>query len=211
MSDTEAVDSTPWPVPEGSLATEELLLTLESLAYLSLELEPAAIALLDKRSDHDGLQAVWLHDVAHLIDATEAVIDKVKEIQQAAAVEFCRALPFPAPSSVAYADARPLIPRFPKNRIAWDNASLASDVRARIVAAMEPKVRGGLYGEGVDLFTKHAMLVVQEALAAMEKVVTLSGNNAKTTGLKKLGLDPDDYCTAEKQDPVVQVVKEGHR
>lgn len=199
MTDTTTEEtSAPWPVPAGTLASEDLMETIESLVFLGDALEFSAVNLLDKRPEKgDPLRDVWVHDLAVLIDRLETVVDKVKEVQHAAAVEFCGAMPFPCPSNVSFADTRPLVPRFPKNRTAWDNASLAADIRARIAAQVEDATAGD----------PAAMQAYEITMGQAEKIVTLSGGNAKTTGIKALGLDPDDYCQSEKQDPIVQVVK----
>lgn len=201
MTTDAPTETAPWPIPAGTLASENLSAYLESMAFEAATAEGEVLDLIDKRPESDDpLRDVWNHDLAVVIDRLETIIDKAKEVQHAAAVAFCRALPFPAPSSITYADTRPLVPRFPKNRTAWDNAALAMAVRSEIIT-------GVLDGIEDPEAEEVAASVAARTAGAFEAVITLSGNNAKTTGIRALGLDPDEFCTSEKRDPEVQVVK----
>lgn len=206
MTETEqTMDHAPWPVPDGTLIDPVLEEVVGSFPEIASLFERGVMTLLDKRAlvidaeDADALREVWMHDLARTVDQASLLIEKITEVRRAAAIAFCKALPFPAPSNVSYADCRPMLPRFPKNRTAWDNAALAMDVRAKILEKV---------AETFVVSEHEAILAAAEvAMGQTEAIVTLSGNHAKTTGIKALGLDPDDYCTSEKQDPDLQVVK----
>ena len=148
------------------------------------------------KADEEG-HATYLHDLATIIDVIETVVDTLRETQDEVAATFARALPF-GTAFVAYPDLRPMKPRFPKDRKAWDNELLQAAVIRRILEDQPDRLVDPDTGQPFD---------PRETVDAVLDVVSLNGSNAKTGGIKRLGLDPDDYCHAEKKDPTVQVTK----
>lgn len=203
MTDTETTTTddlpTPWPVPEGTRLPLEVLRLLadmtegaETIAAASFDLVKDA-PVKAREEDH----AVYLHDLAVLIDSIETMVDTLRETQSEMAATFARELPYQT-SLVAYGDLRPMKPRYPKDRKGWDNEALAADVLPALTADIPDSLVDPETG------TPHRP---REIVDRVLSVVSLTGSNVKTTGIKKLGLDPDDYCHASKADPTVQIVK----
>jgi hypothetical protein len=179
MTDTTAHPDAIWPVPEGTRLPPDLArLTLGKITTAAEDLERAVVDLVDNRpvpADEEA-HAVYIHDLAYLVDHLESAIDRTKTVQAEAAEALAKALPFGTPR-VAFPGLRPLTPRWGGERKKWANDLLQEKVRPRL-------------------------------LEAVLSVVSLIGSNVKTTGLKALGLDPNDYCQMEKKPPTVQVTKD---
>lgn len=196
MTDTETPTAPPedaiWPIPEGSLLEPGTRAATVAAQGILGELEEATMALLDAapvkaHPDHP----VFVHDLAWMVDALEGIIDKAKVIQAEVASALAHAIPF-GTSHVTFPDVRPLTPRWGGERKGWENDLLRDAVRPRLL--VDPETGEKRDPEGV--------------LETTLSVVSLIGSNVKTTGLKKLGIDPDDYCHKEKRPPTVQVTKE---
>lgn len=195
VSDEEAaaivMGTAPWPIPEGS--------TLDDAARHHLD---EVVALIDDWSQdwgrffkdrpvkRDPHYPAYVHDLAEIIDKTDWAIDVLKGILDDASEALARAVPF-GTSHVTFPDCRPLTPRWGGERKEWRNDLLMDDVRPRIL--FDPET-----GEKRD---------GEEVLEATLSVVSMIGSNVKTGGLKKMGLDPDDYCHKAPKPPTVQVVK----
>lgn len=189
MTTTEETEI--WPVPEGTLMVPALTETLEMMGVAAHHLGPLVLDLIAEKPERDDAdREAWVHDLAVLVDGMESIIDLIREAQTEAAEALARAVPYEI-SNVTFSDTRALTPRWPKDRKAWQNDRLRDDVRARVLADENGEAR-----PGADVFE------------TLESIVSIIGSNVKTTGLKKLGLDPDDYCMSEKRPPTVQVVKE---
>jgi len=202
MSDTtethEDLDPSRWPVPEGTRMTETMTRSLEDLLDAAGYIESGSFDLIKTapvKADEEAWP-VYLHDLATLIDKIEWAVDILRETQAEVAATFARALPY-GTAFVAYPDLRPMKPRFPKDRKAWDNELLQAAVIRRLVEKA-PRLGNMDTGETYD---------PRELVDAVLDVVSLNGSNAKTGGIKRLDLDPDDYCQSEKKDPQVQVTK----
>lgn len=191
---TTPVESAPWPVPDGTLLEPESWGLLGNLMagadrlrfvvgdFLSLDNRP-----VKRHPTHD----VYVHDLAAMIDTLEKIQEAVQEARGALDAAFCQAVPFQT-SSVTYADTRPLVPRFGGERVKWENELLREDVYPLVV--MDPEEEGVF---------RHPESVREACFS----VVSLNGSNVKVTGLRALGLDPDDYCHKVPKAAVVQVVK----
>lgn len=200
MTETETTElPTPWPIPQGTRLPEEVLGLLVDMEAGSAVVANAFMDLTKgapvkaREEDH----AVYLHDLAVLIDGIEKIVDSLRETREEVAATFARELPYQT-SLVAYGDLRPMKPRFPKDRKGWDNEALQADVLPALTADIPDNLVDPETG------TPHRP---REIVDRVLSVVSLTGSNVKTTGIKALGLDPDDYCHASKADPTVQVVK----
>lgn len=183
-------DSAPWPIPDGTLIPEELSILLARLHDIGEALEGTVMALDAKRPvKRDEFHPVWLHDMALVLDALDRHAAKVKEVFEFAAERFCREIPY-GTSAVTFGDVRPMKPRFASERKGWRNDLLQEDVIPLLLA--DP-----------DSGEKRSP---EDVLAVTLSVVSLNGSNAKTTGIKGLGLDPDDYCFRTPTAPTVQFV-----
>lgn len=184
--DPTPVESAPWPVPEGTRLEPEAWDLLATMLQCAEALGFIVVDYLDRKpvKRHPG-HPVYVHDLAALIDTLEKVQEAVQEARGAVDDAFCHALPFGTPS-VTYADTRPLVPRFGGERTKWENDLLREDVLPLLV-------------EDVG----HP----EEVRDRCFSVVSLNGSNVKVTGLRALGLDPDDYCHKVPKAAQVQVVK----
>lgn len=188
---TTPVESAPWPIPEGTRLDPETWDLLAQMIVAADALQARVVEYVAERPvTRDPSHPVYIHDLAKVLDTLEKVLDSLKASQVHAAEFFCRALPFGTPS-VTYGDTRPLIPRFGGQRVNWRNDLLADDVLPLLV--MDPE--SGEKRDSVD---------VRDLCFS---VVSLNGSNVKVTGLRALGLDPDDYCHKVPKAAEVQVVK----
>lgn len=180
-----------WPVPEGSLMPGlPDRLDITALALAAVESDVMALiegAPVKAHGDHP----VYVHDLADALDRLEWIIDKAKEIQAEVASNLARAIPFGTPR-IAFPGLRPLTPHWGGERKAWANDLLQEKVKPRLLT--DPETGERRTPEGV--------------LDATLSVVSLNGTNAKVTGLRALGIDPDDYCKKEPKPPTVQVTKD---
>lgn len=193
----EAVDPGRWPVPSGTLLSSEGHGFLDLLIEYADLLQGEVVAMTSKapvkaHEDH----AVYLHDLGTVVDKLERALDSIKETQTEAAALLARGLPF-GTAFVAWPDLRPMKPRFPKDRTKWDNELLQAAVVRRIIEKT-PRLGNMDTGEAYD---------PRGLVDAVLDVVSLNGSNAKSGGIKRLDLDPDDYCHAEKASPSVQIQK----
>lgn len=189
-------DSAPWPIPEGTLVNPQALHDLGEIIALLTSVESGLVELLDSEPVRaDPSHPLYVHDLAILVDHLEGIRDKVTELREMAAVQFCRAIPFQT-SVVSFGDTRPLIPRFGGDRKGWKNDLLADAVKPRLLQTLDE-----------DLEPTGELRGAQEVLDVTLSVLTLNGSNVKVTGLRKIGLDPDDFCRKVPKDPTVQVVK----
>ncbi len=183
-----------WPKPEGeTLGSPNLW---EALTHTRADLdrvEQETISLLAAAPvKADDSHPMFVHDLAFLVDHLEHVIDKAKAIQAEAGEHLAKAVPFGTPR-IAFPGLRPLTPRWGGNRTAWANDLLAEHVRPRILMADPEAAEMRSPGEVLDLAFS---------------VVSLNGSNVKVTGLRALGLDPDDYCRKSPAPPSIQVTKD---
>lgn len=191
----EPTTTDPWPVPDGSLFPEESLGRVWSMAVDAGATEADVEAFLANspvkaHEDHP----VYVHDLAILVDAFESIIDRLKLIQAEVASKLAQAIPY-GTSLVAYRDTRPLTPRWGGQRKEWANDLLQADVKPRVTHDPES-------GEARS---------PEDVMEVAFSVVSLNGSNVKVTGLRALGLDPDDYCHKEPKPPTVQVTKDLER
>lgn len=186
-----------WPVPSKTLLSSEGHGFLDLLVEYAGLLQGEAVKLTSNApvKAHEDHQ-VYLHDLGTIVDKIETVLDSLKETQAEAAARLAQGLPF-GTSFVAWPDLRPMKPRFPKDRTKWDNELLQAAVVRRIIEET-PRLGNMDTGEAYD---------ARETVDRVLDVVSLNGSNAKTGGIKRLGLDPDDYCHAEKAQPSVQIQK----
>jgi hypothetical protein len=193
MTDTTPHPDAIWPEPDGTRLTEKAPSGLGRVVTGLEDLEQAVMDLVDGRpvQADEAAHAVYVHDLAYLVDHLESAIDRAKSIQAEAAEALAKALPFGTPR-VAYPGLRPLTPRWGGERKKWANDLLQEKVKPRLL--VDPETGEKRSPEGV--------------LDAVLSVVSLIGSNVKTTGLKALGLDPNDYCQMEKKPPTVQVTKD---
>lgn len=201
------------PRPEPTASSEELAwLTqtpegagLPDLLGRALHHFDGALEVLEKayvelvkakpvRRDHAPYHA-WVWQMAQVVDRIEGVQDKLKEVRAAAGEEMCRALPVGV-TLVAFPETRPMTPRWGGDRNGWKNDLLQEDVKPRLLMKLDED--GQPTGELRD---------PQDVLDTTLSVVSLIGNNVKTTGLKKLGINADDYCHKTPTPPDVQVTK----
>lgn len=195
MTDTETPlpEDAIWPVPDGSLLAENAKKGLGQ-ATGGLELvEGAVMDLLDGAPvKADPTHEVLVHDLAWMVDHLEYVIDRAKSIQAEAATALAKAVPFGTPR-IGFPGLRPLTPRYGGTRKEWANDLLLEHVRPRVLMS-DPEA-----GE---------MRSPQEVFDVVLSVVSLNGSNAKVTGIRALGLDPDDYCKKTPAPPTIQVTKD---
>lgn len=184
MTDTaeDLVPIIPWPAPPGTVCPT-LHLAMGSTQGSLLAVETMVLEVLDAEPSD-----VRTHDLALMIDHLDLLRTKLREIEDAVQEAFCQALPYKT-TSVGYPDCAALIPRWGGSRIQWDSKTLRDDVRSKVLREFntDPAAEG--------------------AFDLVEKVVSITGSNVKTTGLKKLGLDPDDYSEKVPKAPSVQVVR----
>lgn len=191
-TETTAPEDAIWPVPEGSLLDPVMGKVLEGVFIELVATERATVDLITRapvkaHEDHP----TYVHDLATLVDRLEEIIDKAKEIQAEVASALAHAIPF-GTTHVTFPDLRSLTPRWGGERKGWENELLRDAVKPRLL--VDPET-----GEKRD---------PEDVLETTLSVVSLIGSNVKTTGLKKLGVDPDDYCHKEKRPPTIQVTKE---
>lgn len=196
--DQTETDPSRWPIPNGTLLSSEghgfLDLLVEYAGLLQGEvLDLIKNAPVKAHDDH----AKYLHDLGTVIDKIETAVDSLKETRDEAAAKLATGLPF-GTAFVAWPDVRPMKPRFPKDRTKWDNELLNAAVLRRILEDQPDRLVDPDTGQPFD---------PRETVDAVLDVVSLNGSNAKVGGIKRLGLDPDDYCHAEKAAPTVQVTK----
>lgn len=196
MTDTEQKTDAPedvnWPTPDHSLMEPNLVANIDHGRALLGEVETGLMAFLDAapvkaHPDHPA----FVHDLAWTVDNLERIIDQAKALQAEAASALAHAIPF-GTTHVTFMGLRPLTPRWGGERKGWENDLLREKVVPRLL--VDPETGEKRDPEGV--------------LETTLSVVSLIGSNVKTTGLKKLGIDPDDYCHKEKRPPTVQVTKE---
>lgn len=135
-----------------------------------------------------------LEALARVTFALDQILDVVKDLRHSYGVRLARACPF-RESLVLIDDLPPIQPRFGKDRTAWDSPRLRDDVKAEILCPADRET-----GEIRDLSP-------EAVFEAVERIVSITGSNVKTTGIKALGLDPEDYCHSEPKDPTVLFVK----
>lgn len=140
-----------------------------------------------------------LAGLAHLVDAFDRIMVQAKEARAEAAEALARALPFG--TSVASFDGLPaMTPRFPKDRSGWNSDALAHRVRREILSPAREVDQET--GEIVEVYP-----TAQEVYSALTDVVSVTGSNVKVKGLKNLGIDPDEFCTATPGTPTVQIIR----
>jgi len=189
MSEPTPVE--PWPVPDETLISEALAGFLLILGETAPHLEAAVLELTDaKPSKKSAKHPAFIHDLAVIVDALETHLDKIKTVQAFVGETLCRELPYQT-AHVGFADTRALVPRWGGNRTAWSNDRLQEDVQSRILFDEEGTARED----------------PKEVLNLAWSVVSLNGSNVKTTGLRALGLNPDDYAHQERKPPTIQVMK----
>jgi len=82
-----------------------------------------------------------------------------------------------------------------KSRRAWDNDGLLSTVRKRIVA------------DAIDAGADQSVEpTIQSTVDSIGNVYRLAGSNVRTTALKDLYIDPDEYCESSGYKFSVAVV-----
>lgn len=164
--------------------------TAENVADTLDELRPLKTSWPDQGWPSILAQGAWIIEAARCLDVIDLAAARLKQVREEVAVLLARQVPFQT-SLVVIPGCPPMEPRFSKDRKAWKNEALLTDVRPRVL--MDPES-----GEVLD-----GPAVFERTL----EVVSLIGSNVKTTGLKKLGLDPADYCTEEPKDPTVTVIR----
>lgn len=189
MSDAPA-PADPWPIPSGTLLSDEARLCLEDASVAVRTFGPELLALIEgrpvpKAPEHEA----YVHDLAVAIDALESIADEAKQVQAEAVAALARAVPYEV-SNVTFGDTRPMTIRRGGERKGWRNDLLVDDVRPRVLADENGEARSG-----------------QDVYETLVSVVSITGNNAKMTGLRKLGLDPDDYCLKDPKPPTIQIAK----
>lgn len=184
--DDVEIPSEPWPLPEGTRLPDTFQAVMSAYLDALGPLEADVMALVDGAPvrRHPDFP-VYLHDLATSLDVLEYAIDGLAALRDHLAEAFCKAVPF-GTSAVTYPDTRPLVPRFGGNRTKWENDLLREDVLPLLVADADHP---------------------EEIRDRCFSVVSLNGSNVKVTGLRALGLDPDDYCHKVPKAAVVQVVK----
>jgi hypothetical protein len=78
-------------------------------------------------------------------------------------------------------------------RKSWDNESLLSEVRKRIVKEAE---EAGL--------NEVQLVIINTAITQLNHVYRLAGANARIKALKEMGIDPDEYCESLPPVPRIQ-------
>lgn len=195
MTDTETPipEDAIWPVPDGTRLPPDLVrLTLGKITEAAEDLERGVVDLIDGRPvQADGTNhAVYVHDLAFLVDHMESAIDRLKVIQAEAGEALAKAVPFGTPR-IAFPRLRPLTPRWGGTRKEWANDLLQEHVRPRILSTVDGEAR-----DAADVYD------------LCFSIVSLNGSNAKVTGLRALGLDPDAYCKKTPAPPTIQVTKD---
>lgn len=140
--------------------------------------------------------------VASLLAEIDGTIAELRSGFDALAEDLCRAVPYSdiAPvSTIAIPGLPAMVPRWPKNRTKWENALLREHALKAARDSIEP--------EAVDPETGTRVPSWDQAVASIERVWSFLGGNAKTSGIKALGLVPGDYCHEEKAPPTIQVVR----
>lgn len=195
MTDTETPvpEDAIWPVPEDSLMEPRLVAMIDHVLAGLVEAEKDLLAFVKAAPvKRHPTHPTYIHDLAWTVDTLERIIDRAKAIQAEVGEHLAKAVPFGTPR-IAYPGLRPLTPRWGGDRKEWANDLLAEDVKPRILMA-DPEA-----GE---------MRTPSEVLDLCFSVVSLNGSNAKVTGLRALGLDPDDYCKKTPAPPTIQVTKD---
>jgi len=193
-----------WPTPEGNLL--DPLATTDGIAKARealRSLEGWTMDLIESAPvKADPIHPTYVHDLAYLVDNLEAIIDKAKAIQAEAGEALAKAVPFGTPR-IAFPGLRPLTPRWGGTRKEWAMDILGDLVKARVLVA--PAKVDTETGEIVSPAYERTP---EEVLDSAFSVVSLTGSNLKVTGLRALGLDPDDYCKKTPAPPTVQVTKD---
>jgi hypothetical protein len=135
---------------------------------------PAPAPVVDPVAAKAGQKGALLAEVRRRLAELEAVLVRAAAIT---------ARDHNLPRQGVFADGRLWELKRGQDRKAWDHDSWQADARRQILSGLPEQLVNPDTGEGVD---------VAELLAAVENV---HGAGAPKVGvLKKLGLDPGDYC-----------------
>lgn len=190
--------------PPLSDALAELSNALAIVNRLGPNLQKMYLAFVDAKpvTRDEEAHATWVEALARFVDGLESHFDVVKEIRAAAGESLCRAVPR-GTTLISYEGVRAMTPRWGGDRKGWRNDLLEADVKPRLLMEGEIKeVEGKFVWESTG--EKRSP---DDVLDMTLSVVSLNGNNCKTTGLRKLGLDPDAYCHKTPIPPDVQITK----
>lgn len=181
--------------PTESLEAQEAIVV--KLAEATGSLAAYTVDLLDRKPvGADPIRDEWTRQVALAVDRTETVLDALKEARAELGEALCRAVPFGTPF-ISFEGVRAMVPRGGGERVEWRNDLLESAVRPRVL--MVPDEEDGSPTEEFRSPT--------EVYETFQSILSVNGSNTKVTGLRALGLDPDDYCHKVPKRADVQVTK----
>lgn len=145
-----------------------------------------------------------VHRMVELVVLADSAMVVIKQAFDALGEAIARSSPYNPenPTTTIQVPGLPaLTPRWPKDRKEWANDRLRDDVVVAARKALDAPARV------IDPETGEEAPGFDEAVAAIESVVSIIGGNIKTRGMKALGLDADEYARTVKGTPGVQVVR----
>lgn len=168
---------------------------LDHLRSIATEVDPIVSSIVaagpTRRFSKDDAWTAdpWIVGTGRLLDALDIATAELRKLRDYVAAEFARKVPFQT-SLISIPGLPAMEPRWGGTRKAWKNDLLQADLRPRLLVNEDGEM---LQGEAL--------------LDRVFQVVSLIGSNVKTSGLRALGLDPNDYSTQEPKDPTVQIVR----